>query len=368
MSEYYNSLCFYFESNTNNFAFAFATGPSVYESEFHRERTMRFPIGLPAHCVGVNVSKLGQTAPLDTQHSTCPLFCGHEIGKTLVPDVSETLEMAIPENVDIVESSTSYKPQKNALTSTERKIDNSVVSSTTLNENSNHPSSEQTTAKTKLDESIHDDLENVEKINSDVNKIPIQVEEPIEIRETFKIPAKPFVLPPANHSDRTEPVSGRSAGLSDSPKIKSNKAKESHEASTDSKKQELEPLLLAVDSVNSTKFLENDIKSTFIKKTELSRFDIPKPTNANVVLSTSDTNASSSTAATTVATAAATTTKHGIAIEPTKSTCALIYVVLRSDSFNITLGSDEICHNFNITYNIPLSKYMKEDRFDLIFM
>lgn len=347
------------------------TGPSVYESEFHRERTIRFPIGLPAHCVGVNVSKLGQTA-LDAQHSTCPLFCGHEIAKTLVSDVSETLEMAVPENVDIVESSTSYKLQKIPLSSTERKIDNSVVSSTTLNENPNHPSSEQTTAKSKSDENIRDELENVEKINSDVNKIPIQVEEPIEIRDTFKIPAKPFLLPPANHSERIEPAHsvGRASGLIDIPKIKSNKAKESHEVSTDAKKQDLEPLLLAVDNVNSTKFLENDIKSTFIKKTELSRFDIPKPTNANVVeLSTSDAIASSSTAATTtVTTAATTTTKHSIAIEPTKSSCALIYVVLRSESFNITLGSDEICHNFNITYNIPLSKYMKEDRFDLVFM
>lgn len=328
------------------------TGPSVYESEFHRERTIRFPIGLPAHCVGVNVSKLGQ-APLDAQHATCPLFCGHEIGKSLVHNVADTLEMAI---VDIVESSTSHKLQKNPMTSTERKTDKAVVSSTALIENPNHPLSEQTTAKNKPDENIQDELEHVEKINSDVNKIPIQVEEPSEIRESV-------------------------VGLADIPKIKSNKAKE---ASTDSKKQELDPLLLSVvDNVNSTKLLENDIKSTFIKKTELNRFDIPKSTNANVDPSTSDTIASSSTATAIAAVAAAaaaaaeiaaatttmaTTTKHGIAIEPTKSSCALIYVVLRSESFNVTLGSDEICHNFNITYNIPLSKYMKEDRFDLIFM
>lgn len=342
----------------------------VYESEFHRERTIRFPIGLPAHCIGVNVSKLSQT-PLDLQHLACPSFCGHETAKTLVPDIPDTLEMAIPENVDIVESSTSYKPHKNSLTSVERKNDNSVVSSTTFNENISHPLSEQTTTATsKLDETIREELENADKINSDANKIPIQVEEPIEIRETFKISPKPFLLPPANHSDKIElgHSSERVSGPSDIQKIKSNKAKEIHEASVDLKKQELEPLLLAVDSANSTKFLENDIKSTFIKKTELNRFDIPKPANANVELSTSHTITSSSAATATAATTKMSTTNHGIAAEPTKSSCVLIYVVIRSKSFNITLGSDEICHNFNITYNIPLSKYMKEDRFDLVFM
>lgn len=335
--------------------------PSVYESEFHRERTIRFPIGLPAHCIGVNVSKLSQT-PLDSPHLTCPSYCGHEISKTLVSDLPDTLEMAIPENVDIVESSTSYKLQKISLTAIERKGDNSVVSSTTLIENLNHPLSEHTTAKSKLDENIHEELVNVEKINSDANKISIQVEEPVEIRETFKISQKPFLLPTANYSDKIESVlpSERTSGLSDIQKIKSNRAKELLDTGVDLKKQELEPLLLSVDSANSTKFLENDIKSTFIKKTELNRFDIQKPSNGNVELSTSHTTTTTSTSTS--------TSNHGIAIEPTKSSCVIIYVVIRSESFNITLGSDEICHNFNITYNIPLSKYMKEDRFDLVFM
>lgn len=333
---------------------SFLGDPSVFESEFHRERTIRFPIGLPAHCVGVNVSKLSQT-PLNSQHLTCPSFCGHEIGKTFASDVPETLEISIPENVDAIESSTSNKLQKNALAAIERKGDNSVVSSTTLIENHGHPLSEQTTEKSKTDDNIQEQLINIEKINNDANKISMQVEQPIEIRDTFKISPKPFSILPANHSDKIESVhsSERTSSLGDIQK-KIIKAKELLDASTDLKQQNIEPVLRSVDSANSTKFLENDIKSTFIKKTDLNRFDIPKPTNGNVELSTSH--------------ASSTTPVHGVTVAPTNAACVIIYLVMRSETFNITLGSDEICHNFNITYNIPLSKYMKEDRFNLVFM
>lgn len=273
------------------------------------------------------------------------------MAKTLVSDIPEPLEIPfIPESVDIVESSTTYKQQRSLLASIERKSDNTVLSSTTLIENLAHPLSEQTTAKSLLDKDIQEKLVNADKINSDANKISIQVEEPVEIRENFKL--APFLIPHAtNFTDKIE-----AAHSSEMPK-KSNKAKELLDASVDLKQQELEPLLLAVDSANSTKFLENDIKSTFIKKTELNRFDIPKPANGNYEPLPSHTT-----------TTTTPTPNHDVAVEPTKSTCAIIYLMIRSESLNITLGSDEICHNFNITYNIPLSKYMKENRFDLVFM
>lgn len=336
----------------------------MYESEFHRERTLRFPIGIPAHCIGLNTSKLGQT-PLDSQHLTCPSFCGNEIGKTLASNIPETLEMAIPENVDAVESSTSFKLQKIPLTSSiERKGDNDAVSSTTLIGNLNHPLTEHTTEKSKLNEQIQEQSVIVEKINSDANKISIQVEEPIEIHNTFKISSKSFLLPAsANYSDKIDTVvhsSERGSSASSDIQKKSIKAKELLDTTADLRKQDLEPLLLSVDSANSTKFLENDIKSTFIKKTDSNRFDIPKPTNGNVEPTTIH--------PTTTTTTTMPTPNHSVAIEPTKSSCVLIYLMIRSGSFNFSLGSDEICHNFNITYNIPLSKYMKEDRFDLVFM
>lgn len=52
--------------------------------------------------------------------------------------------------------------------------------------------------------------------------------------------------------------------------------------------------------------------------------------------------------------------------------CMLVQVMLRADTFNVTLGSDEICysdgHSFNLTYNVPLSRYMIENQFQLVFM
>lgn len=65
----------------------------------------------------------------------------------------------------------------------------------------------------------------------------------------------------------------------------------------------------------------------------------------------------------------------GPAAIPAETDCFSVRVMARADSFNATLGSDDICphsdgggHSFNITYNIPVSQYMKENRFDLIFV
>lgn len=62
-------------------------------------------------------------------------------------------------------------------------------------------------------------------------------------------------------------------------------------------------------------------------------------------------------------------------ITATDSACLVVQIMLRTINFNTTLGSDLICphsggggHSFNITYNVPLSKYMKENMFELIFV
>lgn len=52
--------------------------------------------------------------------------------------------------------------------------------------------------------------------------------------------------------------------------------------------------------------------------------------------------------------------------------CTSIDLIISTNAFNVTLGSDEICltdeHSFNLTYNVPLSKYMIERHFELFFM
>lgn len=66
----------------------------------------------------------------------------------------------------------------------------------------------------------------------------------------------------------------------------------------------------------------------------------------------------------------------GIVLPPNSppSSCFQVQLVARIDGIgNTTLGSDEIClhdesHGFNITYHIPISKYMTESRFEVIFV
>lgn len=51
--------------------------------------------------------------------------------------------------------------------------------------------------------------------------------------------------------------------------------------------------------------------------------------------------------------------------------CVTVELGLRTSTFNVTFGPEEFCstgrHGFNMTYNIPLSKFMLEKRFDLTF-
>lgn len=113
----------------------FVEDPIIYESEFHREVTVRFPIGLPVHCIETNSSKSNRT-PSDLQQLPCPSFCGQETGKTnqVVSDIPEAPEMVIPENIDLIETSTSFKVlQKSATTKlapVERKSDIPELSTT----------------------------------------------------------------------------------------------------------------------------------------------------------------------------------------------------------------------------------------------
>lgn len=204
-----------------------------------------------------------------------------------------------------------------------------------------------------------------EKIIISSIKKAIQAEQPVEVRELPVLsPNTPSPDLAGNFSEKADEsgANERVSSLVDIQK-KPNKAKESLDANPELKQQELEP----EDRSSSTKFLENDIKTTFDKKIE-SKFEkaipedgieITKSTNGNIEPLPLYTAPSQITAA---------TPTLAMPIDPTNPACFLIYLVIRSETFNITVGRDEICHNFNITYNIPLSKYMKESRFEIVFM
>lgn len=332
---------------------------TIFESEYHRERRMRFPIGQPTHCESI-ISKSNRTAT-DSQQMLCPSFCpvsGHDTAKAnQVSDMPE-----VPE-IDIVESSTTFKLQKTTTTKllpVDRRID-LIEPSTTLNENLNHMSVEPTTAKDKIDSSSQAPTTNDD---NKVNRIAIQAEQPVEVRDSAIIVTPNTAFPPLQ-SNYSEIVDSNGGDVID-VQINQNKPKELIDTNTELRQQELEPLLIADAHAHSTKLLDNDIKP-FNKKTD-NKFeksllevgvDEAKSTIGNIEPLTPFTLSPQATAS---------TPTFGIPVEASNPACLLIYLLIRSESFNMTLGSDEICHNFNITYNIPISKYMKENRFELVFV
>lgn len=332
----------------------------MIESEYHRERKLRLPIGQPSHCE--QIPKTNRTAT-DSSQPLCPSFCavigGPEPGK--VNQVSEMPEAPenIPENVDIIETSTAFKSQKTATTKllpVERKSE-SVEPSTTLSGNLNHTSVEHTTAKDKIDTSSQIPLPIDDK--NKVNKMAIQAEEPVEVRDApIVLQNTPTPVVQTNYSEKIEPIPNERI---DDLQKKQNKPKDLLDTNTEIRQQEIESFADA----HSGSIKENDIKPTFKKvenkfeKLTEDGVDVPKPLNGNIEPLTPITSVTQTTTS---------TPAFGIPVEATNPACLLIYMQIRSESFNMTLGSDEICRNFNITYNIPLSKYMKENRFELVFV
>lgn len=299
--------------------------------------TIRFPIALPAHCIEVNTSKTNRTVPLDIQQLPCLSFCGNEIGKSnqVVADVPEAPEF--PDTFDIIETSTSFKLQPST-TAKPAQIENNLDVSElamALGGSQNPAPVEQTTVKERTEINVQKSSASAEKIIN-IKKKAIQVDQPIEIQQAS-------VMLPSNFTDKMEFSSSEKAADLSTIQKKLNKAKESHDANVELKQQEFEP--------------ENDIKTTFNKKVD--GIEVPKSATANIEPLPSYT---------TLSQIGASAPTHAIPIEPINPGCFLIFLAFRSESLNITIGRDVICHNFNITYNIPLSKYMKENRFEIVFM
>lgn len=340
----------------------------MIESEYHRERKLRFPIGQPLHCE--QIQKTNRTA--------CPSFCAASNGlePAKVNQVSEMPEAPenIPENVEIIETSTPFKSQKlinntinsinttSSITTTtkllpiERKSE-SIESFTTLSDTLNHTTSiEHTTAKDKIDNNNSSQGSSQIDDNNNINKMAIQAEEPVEVRESLSNTQNtPAPVVQSNYSEKVEPIPNER--IDDVQK----KQLDINAEIKQQQQQEIEPF----SDAHSGSIKENDIKPTFQKnenKCEKScddDGDAPKTSNGNL-----EPLAPIASSQTTTSTPSA----YGIPLEATNPACIFISVQIRTESFNMTIGSDEICRNFNITYNIPLSKYMKENRFEIVFM
>ncbi|XP_031628349.1 uncharacterized protein LOC116344084 isoform X2 [Contarinia nasturtii] len=327
----------------------------LIESEYHRERNLRHPIGQPSHCD--QTLKLNRTASESSQ-TLCPSFCavvdnGLDIRKgNHVSDNVETSDILLIPKVENTETSTTLKLQKTTtkLIPIDRKIE-SIEPSTMSSGNVNQTFIEQTTVKDKIDSSSQDPTNNDSKNKASQTAIQ-DGEEPIEVRDT----AITTVNTPVQ-TNISEKIESNERADADVPK-KQNKSKDLLDTNV---QPEIEPL------ADSSKPSDNDIKPSPSKKFENKFEKVQLPEGA--VELTKSTNGNLMEPYPTSSQTTASTIVYGTnPIDATNSECLLISLRIRSESFNITFEPDEICRNFNITYNIPLSKYMKENRFELIFI
>lgn len=277
------------------------------------------------------------------------------------PVVAEAPEISFPENVELVESSTAAATkyvQIFTATKVPEMIDNSSMQRNQTIENGHRT--------TSTNASIETTTSNNNKASA------IDGERPIEIRDSSTsiitdplptIASAPGTVSIASLLMQPFPI----ASNSNSVYHMTNE----HSASSNEefKMQKVEPTIVLADThstgvltaVESTVALtaaaSNDINGVYNKKIQPSIFEsLADELNKNE-------------------SAEVAPMLTGPAAIPAETDCFSVRVMARADSFNATLGSDDICphsdgggHSFNITYNIPVSQYMKENRFDLIFV
>lgn len=299
----------------------------------------------------------------------CPSYCSVEsdqdtVKVNKVSELSEGSEIAMPENVDVIETSTTYKTQKPPTTKLHaimKKIDS--IDFLKKNENLDQIVNNVTEQKIVLPEvnTTLTTLVTAKNVN-EIIKIAVQVEQPIEVRDLSILSLLTQTTTSKSISNEHDPNSVYSI------QNKSNKTKDSIELNSEVKQQETEPIAISASHTDTSKFMENDIKTSFNKKTQSSNKFNKTLSESDNVNRNENIETMSKIISGNVDGLASTPAYEITADASTNSACFFIYLLIQSDSFNVTLGSDEICHNFNITYNIPLSKYMKENRFQLIFV
>lgn len=341
-----------------------------FESEYQRERNILPPIGMPEHCVmflPVRDGKMNRTThELSPVH--CPSFCGivnpsDAIRVNHVPELAENLEIAIPENIDVIETSTTTKVPTLPTPTTKFhsigiKTDSIDLSKKSINSDANAVLNN-TVSKIEPSIASHDapiDARNMGK------KILTngQVEKP------FDIAAEPV------HSTTAESVQIVNEHEPNSvydEQSKLNKTKEMHGSNGKAKQSDLldvEPV--ANLHADQTKFMDNDIKTSF-KKYDKSIDEAEAERAANIeLMKTLNEDGNKILPSPQPLTMSTSPSSLEHMVDAPHAPCFAVDLHVRSDSFNTTLGSDEICHNFNITYNIPISKYMEEKRIHLVFV
>lgn len=347
----------------------------IFESQYKRERTIEHPIGMPIHCMSLdqNQSKkialsldantttdntsshVATTQPPststpqpDTQSSSaqCQSTCSKDAIVNHSPEVAEVPEILIPENVDLVESSTAGASKT---TNEFEKIDNSS------------PQRNQSSA-----------IEYVASMNTttdastttkSLKASAIDGERPIEIKDSSTsiiTDSQPTIASAAGTVSIASLLLHPYPLASNSNSVYHMTKDSSPTSNEEFKLQKVDPtiVLTPVDSTAAlTAAASNAINGVYDKKIEPPLFEsLPYDLNKNESAEV----------------APMLTAPAAVSAE---TDCFSIRLTAHADSFNTTLGSDDICphadgddHSFNITYNIPVSQYMKENRFDLTFV
>lgn len=365
--------------------FQFSDDHIIFESEYHRERKIRLPVGIPSHCSVLlqmpslqlqqnrslftsnpdSIANKTTIAPENQQRSQCESFCMVEAGKNQPSDLPEVPEMIIP---DIIESSTAMKPQINFTSKSDiTEPSNEQINQTRIDNQKIIHIEMSTVLYTPSKSFSPNTTSSTAKINKVHKSGAIQVEQPIEVRETFT--TLPQITQPSTSSlsDQNNDAISNKQNLNNIQQLQQNKSKDQTIGDSDlitDKKSSVESITLP--SSPAAKFIGNDIK----KKTQsVTKLDKMLPSDLEVSKTEGFASVILVNSSQKLIDTQTTSTNHAPNIvESTSSSCIIVDLMIRSESFNITLGSDEICHNFNITYDIPLSKYMKENRLELVFM
>lgn len=299
--------------------------------------------------------------------SECPSACNKDSVLNAAPEVPDTPELLAHENLDVVDTNATSK----LVTANPGPYENKIMKANTTSDNTIH------------DQLVpHESHSFVEELttkstirNGNMNKLlVIHGERPVEIKDlgspnsqlstasasTFshELNSNDFYRTSELKSDMNEPAF--------IPSSVSTKKETLEMPTSDTHIDESVP----INSKDETGSIYNDKKQN--KHLEIISFENGKdeinkgesvevspisasaPSNANNVLSVG-----------TITAAAA----------ESVTSCFIIQLTLKTDTFNVSLGSDEICpqsdgggHGFNITYNVPISKYLKDRYFELVFM
>lgn len=329
----------------------------MYESDYQRERKILPPIGIPDHCalfLPVKDGKMNKTTH-EMSPIHCPSFCGivAAADPAQVNHVPESADVEMPENIEAIETSTASNASR-TLHAIEAKAVEAI--DTPKRPDSLEPNAVPNSNATRVVAAESGVSVNAQEPRRKPSA-EAQLDKPIDLAsEPVHSTTPEFVQLSHEH----EPNS-----VYDDQNAMTNKTRDVADASGRGKQTEqlgaAEPV--ADSHADQTKFMENDIKTSFHTKYDRVEDEAEAERAANIELMKTP-NENVNTVLPSPQPLAMPSSPPTLVMPP----CFRIDLRVESDSFNTTLGTDEICHNFNITYNIPISKYMEEKRIHLVFV